>query len=279
MSRVNRISLFVDMAGQRNRKFDGNPRVTAAAVALPTADLDDIRAQLPTNLSKWEQLTEETARSVVEMLSRRAVAVAAATVNRDTEAWTKALVDAEILHSQIASESRAKAGWAKLPIVLSYELLSRACFLAIAHFLRENRPIRILDSQGLQVVECRVVCDEEFSGGENIEVFKSFWNDEHIPAKKLATLGFRVRHPDVKLTTEKDEPLLLLADISAGLVHSANLPNPGRLAMPLPCAVSRKLLDPLRAKRLLSIDAFDFHMNYDEVFGSAMEEAPARNDA
>ena len=276
---MNRITLFVDMAGQRNRKFEGNPRVTSAAVALPTADLDDIRAQLPTNLSKWERLTEEMAGNVVDMLSKRAVAVAAATVNRDTVAWTKALVDEEILHSQIASESRAKAGWAKLPIVLAYELLSRACFLALAHFLREDRSVRILDSQGLCTIECRVICDEEFSGEENIDVFKSFWNEEHIPAKELAALGFRVRHPDVSLTTEKSEPLLLLADISAGLVHSASLPDPGRVAMPLPCAVARKLLSPLRAKRLLSIDAFDFDMNYDEVFGNAMEEARARKDA
>jgi hypothetical protein len=58
------------------------------------------------------------AREVVDLLAHRSVAVAAATVNRDTEAWRKALADEEVLHSEIASESRASAGWAKPPVVI-----------------------------------------------------------------------------------------------------------------------------------------------------------------
>lgn len=270
---MNCITLFVDMAGQRSRSLAGSPRVTAAAVALPTADLPGIRERLPNGI-KWKNITEPMAREVIGLLVRDSVAVAAATVNCDTEAWGKALADEQALHSQIASESHANAGWAKLPVVLAYELLSRACWLALAHFLRMNRAPKILDPHGLATIECSVVSDEEFSGEENVDTFKSFWNDEHIPVKKLAALGFRVRYPDVNLTTEQNEPLLLLPDVVAGLVHSAYLPDPGRVSMPLSHALSQQLLEHLGS--LLAVDSFDFKTDYDRVFGEAMKEARAR---
>lgn len=273
---MNRITLFADIAGQRSRAINGSPRVTASAVALPTATLDDIRSKLPVNITKWKHLTEPIAREVVSLLATRSVAVAAASVDRDNAAWRKALCDADILHSEIASDSHESAGWAKLPVVLAYELLVRACLLATAHFLREVRTPRVLNSQGLAEIECSVICDQEFSGQENIDVFKSFWDEERVPSKQLAALGFRVSHPDVKLTTEQIEPLLLLADITAGLIHSAQIPNPGRVALPLSYNVSRDVLRPLQANHKLAVDSFVFDTDYERVFGDAMAEARAR---
>jgi hypothetical protein len=273
---VNRITLFADIAGQRTREVQGSPRVTAAAVALPTAALADVRVELPRSLNKWKTLSEHMGREVVELLVNRSLVVAAATVNRDTDSWKQALIDEEVLHSQIASESGEKAGWAKLPVVLAYMLLSRACLLALTHFLQANRGPMILDARGLAVIECNLVCDEEFSGEENVEVFKSFWSDERVPTRQLASMGFRVHHPSVTLTTEHSERLLLLADVCAGLVHSAYLPDPGRVVMPLPCAVSKALLRPLAACRRLEVDAFDFDSTYDQIFGIAMQEARLR---
>jgi hypothetical protein len=274
---MNRITLFVDIAGQRTRKVKDSPRVTAVAVALPTSELNEIRALLPSNLSKWKTITEPMARNVVALLASRSVAIAAATVNCDTTAWQKALVDEDILHSEIATQSRAKAGWAKLPLVLAYQLLHRACNLALTHFLRQNQSPKIVGYDGLATIECSVICDKEFDGKEDIDVFTSFWNDENIPAKKLAALGFRIHHPEVTLSAEQDERLLLLADIAAGLVHSAHIPVPGRVPMPLSFSVANQLLMPLKLRSMLDIDAFDFETDYDQIFGIAMHIARARN--
>jgi hypothetical protein len=206
-----------------------------------------------------------------------AVAITAASVNKDTEAWQRALESEIVLQKAITQSSGSHAGWAKLPVVLVYELLGRASFLALAHFLKVDNHPRILNHQGLATIECAAVFDEEVSGQENIDLFKSFWSDENVPSSALSQLGFKVHHPSVTLISDNKEPLLRLADVVAGLVHSACIPEPGRIAMPLSCTKARQLLEPLQTRGLLAVDVFDYEASYDQIFGSAM--AMARNVA
>jgi hypothetical protein len=272
---MNQITLFADIAGRPTHSLAGCTRVTAAAVALPTADLAAIRELLPPHV-KWKHLTEHAAKAFVELLVNRSVAIGVATVEfLDTPAWRKALLDEQVLHSEIASESKAKAGWAKPPLLVKYDLLMRANLRSLTQFLA-TRSLFARNVLGLAPIECQIVTDEEFSGEENIDVFKSFWNDENIPAEALATMGFLVSHPNVTLTTEQAEPLLMLADIVAGLAHSAHMSNPGRVPIPLPHAVAKNLLKPLEEKRLLAVDSYEFETDYDRVFGEVMTEARAR---
>lgn len=271
------IALFADIAGRPTRSVDGSPLTTAAAVAFKHSDLSLLRAKTSESLPKWKNLTEPGARKAVQFLRDHAVVVSSVTVNRATPQWAKAIDDAELLHSKIASQSHAKAGWAKLPVVLAYELLSRACFLALAHLLREQRPQHVFANLGCTAIECDVTCDKEFSAPEDIEVFKSFWHDRNVPAEALWRLGYTVTHPSVTVTTDDDERLLMWADIAAGLCHSARLTKPGRIAMPLSCAVSRRLLKPLGVDNKLALDAYAFGTTYDDVFGEAM--SAARGDA
>jgi hypothetical protein len=106
---LNRITVLADIAGRPTRRVLGNARVTAAAVALPTSALDSLRASIPEDLGKWKSIEGPKAREVARWLVEHAVAVGCATVNRDTPAWTRALRDEEVLHSEIAAESRRKA--------------------------------------------------------------------------------------------------------------------------------------------------------------------------
>ncbi|MDP2369769.1 hypothetical protein [Rhodoferax sp.] len=270
MESMGRISLFADIAGRPTRTVDGNPLVTAGVVAFNSADLPLLRSKTPATLPKWKHLTRPAARRAVQFLLDHAVVVSSVTVNRDTAQWAAALEDSDRLHAKIASQSRAKAGWAKLPIVLAYELLSRACFLALAHVLRTQRPQHVFAHLGATAIECDVVCDKEFSADEDIEVFTSFWDDKHVPTEALWRLGYTVTHPSVTVTTDDDERLLMWADIAAGMCHSARLPKPGRIAMPLTCTVSRRLLEPLAESNKLALDAYAFGTTYDDVFGEVM---------
>lgn len=120
---------------------------------------------------------------------------------------------------------------------------------------------------------CNVVCDQEFSGEENIEVFKSFWDTPQIPLKSLESFGFKVTHPNVMLVSDDNEPLLQLADIAAGLLHSAHIPDPGLIRMPIAHDTAKRLLMPLLSSGLLSIDAFDYDASYDQIFGDVMQAA------
>lgn len=209
----------------------------------------------------------------MDLLRRHSVAVSASTVNRATPAWTKALQDEKVLQSAILKESRKPAGWAKLPVLLVYELLGRATYRGLSHFLCEQQGQRIVDQNGLSFVECNVVCDQEVSGEENIEVFKSFWDTPQIPVKSFESFGFKVTHPNVLLESDDSEPLLRLADIAAGLIHSAHISNSGLVSMPIAHNTAKRLLMPLLSSNLLSVDAFDYDASYDQIFGHVMQAA------
>lgn len=270
---MTRITIAVDIAGRPTRETAGNPRVTAAAVAIPTANLDRVRSAIPAHLPKWKSIDEETAVHVVELLRAHSVAISASTVNRDTAAWKQAVQDEEVLQSAIVKQSRKPAGWAKLPVLLVYELLGRSAYRGLAHFLSRYRDEGIVNKDVLSLVECNVVCDQEVSGEENIEVFKSFWDTPQIPVKSLESFGFKVTHPNVMLVSDDNEPLLQLADIAAGLLHSAHIPDPGLIRMPIAHDTAKRLLMPLLSSGLLSIDAFDYDASYDQIFGDVMRAA------
>jgi hypothetical protein len=271
---MNRHTILADIAGRTSKEIAGNPRVTSAAVAISTADMASLRQQLPSNLPQWGRCTSVDAEAVVSLLASRSIAVAIVSINKDTPAWREFIHDEEVLHSEIASESRRPAGWAKAGTILTFELLSRACFMATAHAIGARSATRIVDAQGMELVETSIICDTEVSGSENIDVFKSLWNEEHTPKETLARMGLRVIHREVKLLAEETEPLLFLADYAAGLGHSAHLPNPGRLPMPVSCVAATALLRRLAGK--LVVEAFDFDMSYEKVFGDVMQEARRR---
>ncbi len=130
-----------------------------------------------------------------------------------------------------------------------------------------------MDSRGVVPIECVVTCDQEVSGEENLEVFRSFWEEKHLPNKTLESFGFHLYPPQVVVSTDEAEPLLRLADLAAGLIHSASIPDPGRIPMPVSSELSRELLNRLAPTKRLSIDAFDFDATYDEVFGHVMQSA------
>jgi hypothetical protein len=266
---MNRITIAVDIAGRPTRGTEGSPRVTAAAVVLPTANLDNVRSAIPADLPKWRSIDEATAAHVVDILRVHSVAISASTVNRDTAAWKQAIQDEEVLQSAFVKP----AGWAKLPVLLVYELLGRSAYRGLAHFLSRYRGQGIVNQDGLSLIECNVICDQEISGEENIEVFKSFWDTSQIPVKSLASFGFKVTHPNVRLDSDDNEPLLRLADVAAGLIHSAHIPDPGRVSMPISHTMVKKLLMPLLSSRLLSVDAFDYDASYDQIFGHVMQAA------
>jgi hypothetical protein len=273
---MNRHTVFADIAGRTSKEISGNPRVTAAAVALPTSELADIRMLLPAGLPKWGRCTLEEAKVAAQILEAKAVAVVIVSINKDTPAWQKFIEDEALLHSQIASESKRAAGWAKASVLLTFELLVQACFMATAHAIGGRSPNRIVDVHGLELIESSIVCDTEISGEENIEVFKSFWNEEHMPKQALASIGVSIKHPKVSLLSEETEPLLLLADYAAGLGHSAHLPDPGRLRMPVSCVEATSLLRHF-GKRL-KVETIDFDSSYERIFKHVMDEARLRRD-
>jgi hypothetical protein len=268
---MNRHTVFTDIAGRPTRITEGNPRVTAAAITLATGECEALRQRVPASLPKWKNCTLADATRVVEFVERHCLSVSVASVNRDTNAWRKFLANEAAIHPALATETRGPVGWVKAPVLLTLELLLRASVMANAHAIRIGQGQRIVDDSGLQLIECSVVCDNELSGEETIEIFKSFWEEDKTPNHKLAGMGYKIVHPSVVLATEQDEPLLLLADVVAGIAHSSLLPNPGRIQMPISNSDSVELMKRLTIGGKLVMQNQDFDNSYERIFGSMMQ--------
>jgi hypothetical protein len=276
---MNRLTILGDIAGRVSIRTVGSPRVTGASVVIASTDEETVRAVLGPSTPKWRDCTTTDAARVVDLLLRHGIAVGAMSVNKDTDHWRAFAEDSQVLQDAIVNQSRSAAGWAKPSVVLSFILLSGSAAIATGLALRRTAGRRVSGADGLDPIERYLIFDTEVSGAESVEVFKAFWEPNRAPRSRLAQLGVRMTHADVQLLSEQDEPLLLLADYAAGLIHSTLLPDPGKLPMPVPHQEAKTLTRKLHDAGLLEVDNTNFDKSYDEIFGEVMSHARELKDA
>lgn len=274
---MNRLTILVDIASRAMLSTIGSPRTVAGAVAIDTSAIYDIRAEA-SRLPKWGDCTPDNAAHAVDLLTSQAVSVAIVSLNRETDAWQRFIKDANILHEAIILDSKLVAGWAKAANLLKFVLLSSACAAATGHAIGADRRPRIVSPQGYQLVECATICDNEIEGKENLEIFKSLWGEQHIPKAKLARLGVQMISESVAVTTDDEEPCLLLADYAAGLGLASVLDAPGRLPLPVTQHRAKDLLLILKSRNKLVFQEEDFDSSYDEIFKDVMAKARELGD-
>jgi len=241
-------------------------------VVIKTEEADRIRAVLPHDFPKWGQCKIEHAKIVTEILATEAVAVSALSLNRDTPQWEKFWEESERLCNAITNQDRKKVGFAKAPNIVRYFLFSWAVSVATAYAVKNAPRTGVLDWQGLELIEQTVICDNDLAGQETTDLFRSFWMERgHQP--KTASLGFKFVTRSADLASEEDEPLLLLADYLAGLVHCSQIQSPGRVKLPLTQQQAHMCLAHIDTLGKAEIYAGDFNLEYREIFGEVMDRA------
>lgn len=267
---MNRITVLVDIAGRVTDTVAGSPVILASAVALDSARLDGVRAELR-SLKKWGECDGDLADHIADLLASQATAVAVVRLNRDTDAWREFVEQSELLQEQIVKTSRSVAGWAKPTNLLRFILLSAACAAATGHALGADQRPRIVGASGHQLIECSVITDREISGLENRAVFKSFWDDQHIPKRRLAAAGIDMLTESVSIVGLEDEAALLLPDYTAGFGLAASSTDVGRFR--IDAAHASRLLGRIRAKGKLVTLEESFDISCDDIFGDVMAKA------
>lgn len=269
---MSRFTFFADIAGQVSLDARGSDRVTAAAVAIPTADLDSLRATFD-GWPKWRDCALEDAESMVANLNRHASAVAIASITKEPDAWGLFWESAKPLHEAIVRQDRTPAGFIKPANAVRFAVLGEAFAMALGHAVRISSRSGIVDYRSRELIERTIVCDTDIQGDENISVFKNFWEQSDLHQPRIEKLGFRFVTRDVMVMTEQQEPLLLLADYAAGIAHSALIRNPGRIPLPIAHEPSKKLLSNLDSSGKLVVLTKPFDLKYEDMFGDALAEA------
>lgn len=269
---MSRYVIAADIAGLPTLSTTGSNRMTAAAVTVGARLADEARA-MAKSLPKWRDADEAIATQAIEQIERNALGVGIASMTKPAGAWEDFFAAAKPLQDAIVAQDRSSAGFVKPTYVVKLVLLSHAYTLAGAQAVKMDRDPHIKDRSGLDLIECTIVCDTEIEGEENLEVFRSLWaaSDQHQP--KLNSLGLRTVTSDVVVTSDEEDPLIRLADFAAGIAHSALIPQPGRLKMPLEHEAAKRLLARLNSTGKLALVDQPFDVRYEEVFGEALTTA------
>lgn len=273
---MSRLTFFADIAGQVSLDATGSNRITAAAVAIPSAEIVALRSRI-NGWPKWRDSTEEAAWLMVEFLKETASAVAVASITKGSDSWKRFWESAKPLHDAIVRQDHAPAGFIKPGNVIRFALLGESFAIALGHAVRIAHRPGIVDYHSHDIIERTIVCDSDVQGDENVSMFKDFWARSDINQPRIEGAGFRFITREVIVTTEQHEPLLLLADFVAGIAHSALIESPGRLPLPVPHEQSKKLLQTLHDSGKLVVTSKPFALEYDDIFGDALTEAVRRN--
>jgi hypothetical protein len=200
---MNRLTFFTDISGRVTLDVTGNPRVTAAAIAFPSGQLESLAKRMPSHLPKWQASSYQEAEAAVNLLITEAMSVGIFSINKDTEAWKQFCEDAIPLQAAIVAQDRRPFGFAKPANVMIFSLIAGACAVATGHALRIGPKNRIIDYRGKDLIERTIVCDSDIGGEENLQVFRSLWEGSDGAQPLLEQAGFRLVTREVHVTTEQ----------------------------------------------------------------------------
>lgn len=267
-----RFRILTDIAGRVSEATAGNSWVTAAAVAIPLAEVDALRSKFPKAFPKWRNSTASDVEAISALLLSHCSAVGILRINKDTDEWRKCWLDKATLHSAITAQRDPYAGFISPAVVLTGLLFAQASSLAIGQVIKTGRAGGILNREGRTPVELYVTCDSDLKGDENVDIFKSTFAPLER-GSRLLDIGVQPVPKEIQILTEQEEPLLMLPDYAAGIFQMRHVSLSERAKMQcLPDAES-SLVAALNSRNKLALAEMDFRYSFDEIFGPVMSSA------
>lgn len=258
--------LLVDIAGRFAR--DGaNLLVTTSGVAIATDRADYVRSLLPPGLPKWGRCTFAHAKEIGMIVARECLAVGAVTRDLRTPAWQRFWEDSAAHELMLNRLQGGKAGLLKPANIARTMALIEGAVVASGHAAYLSRAIERANANGPITIGQTLIFDDEL-GGESRDSFMELWNGTR-PQPRTQEVGVTFKTCDVRLTTEQDEPLLLLPDYVAGLHHCMHLAGAGPNTFPLTAAEADACLAPMRIGKLKTGMA-SFDLDYRSMLGGAI---------
>ena len=214
-----RVTSYSDIAGQVSANSKNADRVTVGCVYLPSGGLRAIQRQIPPSFPKWRDATDANLEQIVALLQRESLSIGAGSVDKTSAEWTSFWEDASDTHNRVASIEGGSIGFLKAATLIKFILFGNAGAAALGHAIFAGAIPRLRSMKGRIDVGETVVLDNEIQGSDNREALVEIWRatNQHQPLSN--SLGVTRKAKTLQLATEQSEPLLLLADYVAGLVH------------------------------------------------------------
>jgi hypothetical protein len=217
-----KVTSFSDIAGQITAKSHDADKVTVGSVCLPTGGLKSIRKRIPNDFPKWRNACDADVTFMLGLILKEAMGASASSIDKSANQWQNFWQDASRAHSKTASLAGGSISFIKGPNLIKYLLFSQSGRFALAHAIKVGSIPRVLDMKGLLKIQEDVVIDNDIQGNENVDAFVEIFRSGNSHQPLVNLLGIEIETKSLRITTEQDEPLLLLADYVAGVFHAAN---------------------------------------------------------
>lgn len=163
-------------------------------------------------------------------------------------------------------------GFVKASMVIKCALFGQISALGVSHAIMEKQIPIAASLRRPYLIRESMIFDTEIEGDDNVEVFRELWEARNARQPLANILGIHRHATSVAFTTEQDEPLLLLPDYVAGLVHAVKS-NAGLLsASQISDTVAQRLYERLSRLRKYAEIVEPFSYRYHGVFPNLDEE-------
>ncbi len=261
-----KVTSLSDIAGRVARETHGADTVTVGGVCIPTGAISFIRKKIPRDFPKWRNASDSDIEFILKILLRESLSISGTVLRKPPDIWDSFWKDAETTHAKTSQLSSGTMSFVKAATLIKFALFGMSSTLATAHAIKIGGIPNSIHSGKKLLIERSLVFDKEIEGKDNLEALVSIVEASNLHQPKMNQLGVCIKTVDVKLSTEQQEPLLLLPDYVAGIVHAAHSTVDTLSASNVSYDGARSAQAALlKSKKYIGISE-DFNLRYFDIF-------------
>ena len=225
MSVPERITLFLDIAGRVTRASTPDTYITVGGVLVPTCREDEIRKSLSGGVPKWRDSTRESLRLLQSVFHDPDIQSVVLQFEKKLPEWNRFWDDGYNEHKNLAGLINEKVGFARPGTVTKYLAFGLCSAIGLGEKMRREGLPRLVDQHGFGILRLRVIHDLDIQGEDNQDTFSYMWKSWAESTQTRVRLQISPTVDAVEFRTEEDDPILVLPDYLAGLIHYRTAPT------------------------------------------------------
>ena len=224
------MTCFLDVSGRYSHSKEAP--LVFAAVGMWSSAVDEVRESLLTAMKseprKWSDSGDDAdhVKAAVRLIAKRQLYGIVHIIWKDTEKWDLYHQTGQAIYDKGVKNAQEAMTYAKPMATLKLHLFGIVLADLYGHILHQNKYRLKPKSNGLRSVTVTGVFDSDIQGDKNQEIFRRIMGGvTDLPKTEKAT-GIRTTFSPF-ISTEQDEPLLLLPDHLAGFYYSKKMYGKG----------------------------------------------------
>lgn len=220
-----RLTLFLDIAGRVTRSSTPDAYITVGGVLVPTSREAELRNSLSGGVPKWRDATRESLDLVQRAVRIPGIQSVVLQIEKKQPEWNRFWDNGEIEHKKFSGLINEKVGFARPGSVVKYLAFGQCSAIGLGEKLRREGLPRLVDRSGFGILRLRVIHDIDIQGEDNQETFSCMWTTWAESTQIRDLLHIAPTVDTVAFRAEEDDPVLLLPDYLAGLIHYRSAPS------------------------------------------------------